>query len=93
MADEDEVYKAEKFERSKRLHDEETKIKRQAKMAKTAGYDIKEPHRFHKRKALNCGNSDCFLCMNPRKATGEKTIQEKKFEQREKITGELDELA
>mgnify|MGYP003350925944 FL=1 len=37
-------------------------------------------HRFHKRKALNCGNPDCVMCMNPRKAFGEKTIQERKFE-------------
>lgn len=37
-------------------------------------------HRFHKKNALNCGDSNCVMCMNPRKAFGEKTIQERKFE-------------
>lgn len=37
-------------------------------------------HRFHKKHALNCGDSTCIMCMNPRKAWGEKTIQERKFE-------------
>jgi hypothetical protein len=37
-------------------------------------------HRFHKRKALNCGDPKCVMCMNPRKAFGEKTMQERRFE-------------
>lgn len=40
----------------------------------------KELHRFHKKNALNCGDPTCVMCMNPRKAFGEKTIQERKFE-------------
>jgi len=39
-----------------------------------------EPHRFHKKNAFNCGNPNCVLCMNPRKAFGYKTMQEIKFE-------------
>ena len=42
-------------------------------------YD-KEPHRLHKKKALNCGDPKCIMCMNPRKSFGEKTLQERKFE-------------
>lgn len=40
----------------------------------------KTPHRFHKKNALNCGDPKCVMCMNPRKAWGEKTMQERKFE-------------
>lgn len=40
----------------------------------------KSPHRFHKRHALNCGNPNCIMCMNPRKAFGEKTMPERRFE-------------
>lgn len=48
---------------------------------KLAGKDErKSPHRFHKKNALNCGDPKCVMCMNPRKAWGEKTIQERKFE-------------
>lgn len=39
-----------------------------------------ESHRFHKKNALNCGNPNCVLCMNPRKAFGYKTMQEIRFE-------------
>ena len=69
---------------SKRLYDKQVKIKRQARIAKEFGMDVKEAHIFHKRHALNCGNPDCVMCMNPRKAWGEKTIQEKRFLQKEK---------
>lgn len=37
-----------------------------------------EPHRFHKVKALNCGDPKCMLCCNPRKY-GELTMQERRF--------------
>ena len=44
---------------------------------------VKEPHKLHKVHAVNCGNPNCVMCMNPRKAFGEKTMQERKFEQME----------
>lgn len=44
------------------------------------GRHSKTPHRFHKKAALNCGNPNCIICMNPRKAFGEVTLQEKKFQ-------------
>ena len=37
-------------------------------------------HRYHKKNALNCGDSNCVMCGNPRKFFGEKTMQERKFE-------------
>ena len=48
---------------------------------KTAGNDNGySKHRYHKMKALNCGDPNCVMCMNPRKAFGHKTMQEIKFE-------------
>jgi hypothetical protein len=46
-----------------------------------AGRDAGESnHRFHKKNALNCGDPNYVMCMNPRKAFGEKTMQERRFE-------------
>lgn len=75
-----------KEKRSKRLHDEETKIKKQVDIAKQHGLGfndkhIKEPHRHAKKHAMDCGDSNCVMCGNPRKFFKEKTIQEKSFEQ------------
>ena len=70
-----------KLKKTERIHSSQVKIDRQSKIAKLAGADISQPHRFAKRHALNCGDPKCFLCMNPRKAFGEKTIQERKFDQ------------
>jgi hypothetical protein len=70
-----------KFKHSKRLHKEEVVIKRQIKIAETYGMEVKDPHKFAKHHALNCGNPKCIMCMNPRKSMAEKTIQEQKLEQ------------
>jgi protein-tyrosine-phosphatase len=75
---------SEKERRSKRLHAESNAINRQVKIAKEKGIDVSEPHRFAKHHAMDCGNPDCFVCANPRKVFKEKTIQERKFEQKEK---------
>jgi hypothetical protein len=77
-----------KFKHSRRLHQDEVAINKQLKIAKEFGVPAKEPHKFHKHHALNCGNPNCLMCMNPRKSFGEKTIQERKFEQKEKIHDE-----
>ena len=59
-----------KEKRSKRLHKEESAIKKQQKIALQHGVDRKEverePHRFAKHKAMDCGAPDCALCGNPR---------------------------
>lgn len=74
-----------KFKHSKRLQKDESAIKKQVKIAKAAhlpgtapGPDIKEPHRLHKRHAMDCGNPECFLCGNPRKTHKDKLTQQEK---------------
>ena len=56
------------------------KLARKLKLAKEYGYDhvLKNPHKYHKQSPFNCGNPDCVMCMNPRKAFKEKTMQERK---------------
>jgi hypothetical protein len=70
-----------KIKHSKRLHDDETHIKKQVKIAKAHGIPVTEPHKLNKRHVMNCGNPNCVMCGNPRKVFGEKTIQEKKFDE------------
>ncbi len=70
-----------KIKHSKRLHDEETHIKKQVKIAKAYGVPLTEPHRLAKHHVMDCGNPKCVMCGNPRKVFGEKTIQEKKFDE------------
>ena len=81
----------EKDRRNQRLHDEETAIKRQVKIAKSHGLTnsdkhIKEPHRHAKHHAMDCGQPGCMLCGNPRKIFNEITKQEKSFNQTSKWT-------
>lgn len=77
---------------SERLHQKETKIKKQIQIAKDYGYHklssamhkwryILQPHRSHKVHIFNCGDSKCSMCGNPRKFFGEETMQEKKHKQ------------
>ena len=78
-----------KEKRSKRLHSEESAIKKQQKIAIQHGVDRKEverePHRFAKHKAMDCGDPGCAMCGNPRHIHkhGE-TKQEKSFAQTDK---------
>ena len=70
-----------KLKHSKRIHTKETAIKKQTKIAKAHGMDVKEPHKFNKHHAMDCGNPKCMLCASPRKLFKELTIQEKRFYQ------------
>ena len=70
-----------KLKHSKRIHAKETAVKKQAKIAKAHGIVVKEPHKFVKLHATNCGQPGCPLCANPRKVWKEETIQEKRFKQ------------
>ena len=70
-----------KLKHSSRLYQDEVHIKKQTKIAKSHGIDVKEPHKFNKHHALNCGNPKCMLCASPRKLFKELTIQEKRFYQ------------
>ena len=77
-----------KEKHSKRLHKEESAIKKQQKIAIDHGHDKKdverEPHRYAKHHAMDCGNPGCFMCGNPRHIHkhGE-TKQEQSFKQTE----------
>ena len=76
-----------KFKHSKRLQKDENVIKKQTKIAKAAGLEVNEPYKFAKHHAMNCGNSKCVMCSNPRKTFKELTQQEKRmFQDVEKIT-------
>ena len=70
-----------KLKHSKRIHTKETAIKKQTKIAKANGIDVKEPHKFAKHHAMDCGHPGCIMCGNPRKVWKEETIQEKRFKQ------------
>lgn len=70
-----------KYKHSKRLLKDENAVKRQTKIAESYGVEVKDPHKFTKHHAINCGNPKCVLCMNPRKSYHEKTIQEQSFDQ------------
>jgi len=68
-----------KFKHSKRLLKDENAIKKQTKIAKAHGMDVKEPHKFAKHRAMDCGQTGCVLCGNPRKTFSELTVQEKRL--------------
>lgn len=73
-----------KFKNSRRRLKDENAVKKQAKIARqhhVNGYnslDEREPHRMHKRHAMDCGNPECFLCGNPRKTHKDKLTQQEK---------------
>lgn len=81
-----EVVRNEKLKHSKRIHQKHNYVDKQLKIAKANHFihTVKEPHRLQKKSAVTCGNSHCVMCMNPRKAFKEKTMQEKSFEQTRK---------
>jgi hypothetical protein len=72
-----------KFKHSKRLLKDDNAIKKQTKIAKEHGMEVKEPHRLAKHHAMDCGNPECYLCGNPRKTHKDRlTIQEKRNNQK-----------
>lgn len=74
--------------RGKRRRMTTNAIERQKRIAKVAGLPIDKPHRFAKHHATNCRIPNCICCGNPRKVWGERTIQEKKFIEKEIDYGE-----
>lgn len=69
-----------KVKHSKRIHSKQTYTHRQWTLSKQMFKEVpKEPHVYHKRSFATCGNSNCVMCMNPRQATGELTIQEQRM--------------
>jgi hypothetical protein len=83
-----------KYLNSRRRQKDENAIRKQVKIAKehrVSEYnpgEPRQPHRFAKRHAMDCGNPKCFMCGNPRKTHKDKlTAQEKRlFQDTEKIT-------
>ena len=72
----------EKLRKSKRIHRTESAVKRQVKIAKQKylvdpDKFVDQPHRYHKRHAMDCGRPGCMLCGNRRKLFKELTQQEK----------------
>lgn len=75
-----------KYLNSRRRLKDENAVRKQAKIAKQHGVSEynskvgKQPHRFHKHHAMDCGNPECFMCGNPRKMHKDKlTAQEKRL--------------
>jgi hypothetical protein len=61
---------------------DENAVKKQTKIAKSHGVDVREPHKFAKHHAMDCGNPECGLCGNPRHLHKDGlTIQEKRAHQ------------
>ena len=84
MSNEDQKYK-----HSLRMHREESAIRKQVAIAKSHGMVTEQSHMYVKHHAMNCGNSNCFLCGNPRKIFNEQTIQERGMFQKELIEEDL----
>lgn len=77
--------------RSKRIHKDEIKARRQKNILKAHNSEIDpfiSPHYFAKKHSMRCANPNCVMCGNPRKFLKEKTIQEQSFEQTEKWVDE-----
>lgn len=68
-----------KQKRSIRRHKTQVHIRKQLEIWQHVndGFEV-EPHYFHKKSAMDCGNPQCYLCGNPRRVIGEKTIQEQR---------------
>lgn len=59
-------------------------IKTRLKVAKSHGFTKLDGNRYNKRHPLDCGRSDCGVCHPNKKWGREKTIAEKKHEQKDK---------
>jgi len=66
--------------RAKRLQYTANIIKKQLRIAKSLGIThlLKQPHRFAKHHALDCGNPKCQVC-HSEKVFNKPTLQERKF--------------
>ena len=72
---------SDKLKHGERFNQKVKKLKRKMKIAKEYGLDhvVEKPHKYHKTSVFSCGNPNCVMCMNPRKAFHELTMQERKF--------------
>jgi hypothetical protein len=86
-----------KLSRSKRISKTKSKGIKRHKIATKVTYWFEPPpltNKFSDRAwYVNCGNSNCMLCGNPRKYFGVKTLHEQSAEELEKISQYLDLLS
>lgn len=73
----------EKIKHSRRISKTRDAEIRQVRIARAHGITVKELHRYAKHHAMNCGRPHCLLCANPRRTWREKTIQERRAEQKD----------
>lgn len=74
-----------KNKHQKRIQKTINHINKQVNIAKSYGYGVDTPHKYHKHNYMDCGNPKCIVCGNPRKMWNEPTIQEKSFFQKKII--------
>lgn len=75
-----------KLKHSERLHRTENHIAKQMNIRAAHNFPVdSSPHRYHKVSGTTCGDSNCVMCGNPRKFFNEPTLQEKRFNQKEKF--------
>jgi hypothetical protein len=69
-----------KNKKTNRLANTSNAIKKQVRIAKAMGMNhaLKQPHRFAKHHALDCGNTECLVC-HSEKVFNKPTLQKKKF--------------
>lgn len=51
---------------------------------------LTNPHKYSKISLFNCGSARCFMCGNPRKVFKEKTMQERRFDEKVKKDGKVE---
>lgn len=73
----------EKIKHGRRISKTRDAELRQVRIARAHGISVKEYHRYAKHHAMNCGRAHCMLCSNPRRTWREKTIQERRNEQKD----------
>ena len=76
-----------KIKHSRRIGKNRSATLKQVRIARAHGITPREYHRYSKHHSMNCGRPHCVLCTNPRRVWGEKTLQEKRFEQEPKDPG------
>ncbi len=74
--------KANRLQRTKNAINKQIRI---AKNTWNSEHLLKQPHRFAKNHALDCGNPKCLVC-HSEKVFGKPTLQEKKFIEANKET-------
>jgi hypothetical protein len=78
-------HQTDKIKKATRIHNDQVKTKKQVDIAKFRGADhysevVKQPHRLHKKHAMDCGQPGCYWCSNPRRTSKDPlTVQEKRM--------------